>query len=139
MEAKELEVKLMQSLRAMSGLEKHRPYLGMSGISKCSRRLYQEFTQGRLPPRDRDYYYCWSGYLFERAILDLLGAKRQEVEVIASWDSRFQGHIDYVLSEQAGVLLEIKSITFEKFLRLQESGRPDEANVAQVQMYMRHG
>lgn len=137
MEARTLEQQLLQALRTKSGLEKKRTYLGMSGIAKCPHRLYQEFIQGRLKPRDRDHWYCWSGYLFEDAVLDLLGAKKEEVEVVAAFDARFRGHVDHTLPEQ--VLLEIKSVNFEKFCRIRETRQPDEDHIAQAQMYMRHG
>jgi len=70
-----LKQQLSDALRQKSGLEQHRPYLGMSGISQCPRKLYREFLGGRKLPTDQQHWYCWTGYLHEAAIMNLLGVK----------------------------------------------------------------
>lgn len=133
-----LKNQLCQSLRENSGLEGHRPYLGMSGISQCPRKLYFEFINGRQPPTDQQHWYCWTGYLHEAAILYLLGIQVQQgqYEIVASYDERFRGHADHVLDDQ---VIEIKSVTWDKFNRIRDSNRPQPEHNQQVQMYLRHG
>lgn len=141
MNSKSLKSVLIDSLKQNSGLEAHRPYLGMSAIGQCPRKLYFEFLQGRPPVTDRDHWYCWTGYLHESALIHLLDStglnslKQEKKEIIAGFDDRFRGHIDYVLDSD---LVEIKSVNYDKFQRMIENGasRP---NIEQIQMYLRHG
>lgn len=138
MNAKQLKMALCQNLRHESGLEKHRPYLGMSGIGNCSRQQYRRYVDGQPNPGDQQHWYCWTGYLHENALVELLPFDQPVAkpgEIIAGYDERFRGHVDYVLGSD---LIEIKSVGWDKFQRVQQSG-PTEANVAQVQMYLRHG
>lgn len=128
---------LVKSLRENSGLEQHRPYLGMSGISQCPRKLYLEFVSGRRPPTDQQHWYCWTGYLHEAAILHLLGVKPgAQVEVVAAFDARFRGHVDWSVGSD---VIEIKSVTWNKFNTIKINNRPQSEHNQQVQMYLRHG
>ena len=68
-----LKANLCYALREQSGLEQHRPYLGMSGIAGCPRKLYMEFMGGRKPPTDQQHWYCWTGYMHEAAVVRLAG------------------------------------------------------------------
>jgi hypothetical protein len=136
-----LKTFLMDALRRQSGLEARRPYLGMSSISQCPRKLYFDFVEGREPATDRNHWTCWSGYLYESALLGLLGsqfpgqAQSCQFEIVAGFDSRFRGHVDWVLD---GDLVEIKSTNWANFGRIIESG-PNQRTIDQVQCYMRHG
>ena len=67
-----LKANLCYALREQSGLEQHRPYLGMSGIAQCPRKLYYEFLGGRKPPTDQQHWYCWTGYMHEAAVVRLI-------------------------------------------------------------------
>jgi hypothetical protein len=151
---------LCRALREKSGLDEYRPYLGMSGIGQCPRKLYFDFADGRQPPTDQQHWYCWTGYLHEAAVLGLLGealtpalshtpsgapkggGEREEekmlrqVEVVASFDERFRGHVDWVMGEQ---VIEIKSVGWDKFVKIQGNGRPQYEHRCQVQCYLRHG
>lgn len=134
-----LKNQLCDALREKSGLEHHRPYLGMSGIGQCPRKLYFEFVNGRRPPTDQQHWYCWTGYVHEAAIVDLLAGEKklaEQIEVIAAFDSRFRGHVDYVID---GQLIEIKSTAWNKFTGIKLDNRPQREHLEQVQMYMRHG
>lgn len=142
-----LKDKLCQGLREKSGLEKQRNYLGMSGIGQCPRKLYSDFVEGRTGASDQQHWYCWTGYLHEAAVIKLLAEEQggggagekellRQVEVVAGYDERFRGHVDYVLSER---VIEVKSVGWEKFLKIREDGWPQYEHRCQVQMYLRHG
>lgn len=137
MDGKELKAHLSRAMINNSGLEQHRPYLGMSQISNCPRRSYYEVVAGREHLNNQMHWYCWTGYLHEAALLKLLesnGAFRG-IEVVVAFDARFRGHVDDVLDNE---VIEIKSVGWDKFLRIRRDG-PVEANVDQIQMYLRHG
>lgn len=127
---------LAENLRQKSGLESHRQYLGMSGISNCPRKLYQEFVNGRRPATDQQHWYCWTGYLHEAAIMNLLGVQQNSIEIVAAFDNRFRGHVDHANDKQ---IYECKSVTWEKFNRIRNNNRPEIEHNNQVQMYLRHG
>lgn len=137
-----LKGELSQALRAKSGLEGRRAYLGMSGIGNCSRKLYFEFVQGKAEASDQAHWYCWTGYLHEAAVLGLIvpeqnkGELRRQVEVVAGFDNRFRGHVDFAFEQQ---VIEIKSVGWDKFKKIREAGRPQYEHRCQVQMYLRHG
>jgi hypothetical protein len=138
MNAITLKQSLVEALRDKSGLEQHRPYLGMSSIYYCPRKLYFDFVEGRQSFTDRDHYYCWLGYMYEDRLKQLLGEQVQyrPIEIVAEWDARFRGHADYQFDS---ALVEIKSTNWDKYQKIVADRRPDPAHVAQVQMYLRHG
>lgn len=145
-----LKDQLCQGLREKSGLEGQRNYLGMSGIGQCPRRLYLDFVEGRVSASDQQHWYCWTGYVHEAAVIRLLaedlteappqGSKPtdllRQVEVVAGYDQRFRGHVDYVLSER---VIEVKSVGWDKFVRIRDDDQPQYEHRCQVQMYLRHG
>lgn len=140
MQASTLKSILVSSLEKHSGLEQRRPYLGMSGISQCQRKLYFDFVDGRDIPSEQQHWYCWTGYLHEGAVIGLLadlGVEQRQIEVVAGFDSRFRGHIDYLFNPQE--IIEIKSVTWDKFCKVQTENRAEYGHEAQVQMYLRHG
>lgn len=136
MNAHSLKDMLVTGLRKQSGLEGHRHYVGMSGIGGCSRKLYQEYLDGRKPPRDQDHWFCWTGYMHEAAVVKLLGITQQPREIVAGFDQRFRGHTDFELGD---TVVDIKSVNWEKFQWLMAKEEYPHNNIAQVQMYMRHG
>ncbi len=133
---------LLHHLRANSGLEQHRAYLGMSAISECPLELYRRFLGGQTL-NDRAHAFCYLGYLFERDCKARLLAIGQYVagserELVAPWDARFQGHTDGETA--AGDLLEIKSVSENRLLRIrQDEGRLPNEHFYQVQTYLRYG
>ncbi len=138
MDSRQLKQLYIDNLKAKSGLEQHRPYLGMSGISQCPKLLYNQFTNGRGYQSIRDHWNCRIGYLWQREALDLLGAVNpKESEVIAGFDARFRGHTDWETSE--GDLVEVKSVGYEKFLDVFTKRRAFRGHYDQVQMYLEHG
>lgn len=145
-------------LRATSGLEGARNYLGMSAIGYCGRQAAREFLRGRGHQTDRDHQNCKRGYLIEGefkvmlaaagvmnradnlpALADtngqlLLGSER---ELVADFDPRFRGHTDGETVE--GELVEIKSMHTEKYASARAQERIHYTHYAQVQCYMRYG
>lgn len=141
MNAPELKKILCDRLRQQAGLDEHRPYLGMSSIAECSQKQYDRFVSGRSELIDQMYWYCWTGYMHEARIISLLPAHSMDIEsaqteVVAGFDARFRGHVDYLLGDD---LVEIKSVSWEKFNKIINKGWPAFNHMAQVQMYMRHG
>jgi len=138
MDAKGLKENLCRALVEQSGLEKRRPYLGMSGIGRCQRELYWQFVDGKADMGDQAHWNCWLGYLFERGMVGLFGAGMAPAfgEIVAGFDDRFRGHVDG--ETVYGDLVEIKSATWMGFRLIKKRG-PKEWHRAQVQMYLRHG
>lgn len=141
MNASTLQAQLIQWTIKHSGLEQHRPYLGMSSIHRCARELFNEFNNGRGHQTQEQHLACYTGYLFESDIKARLGAMGlyvagSERELVAPWDKRYRGHTD---GELDGRLLEIKSVTSYKLGQIQTAGRLPGSHYEQVQTYMRHG
>ena len=121
----------------------YRNYLGMSGIGNCPRQQYFRYLDPE-PADDRMLWYAWAGYTYEAAILDLMVGAGIEFhpdtgqhELIAKYDPRLRGHIDHLLKDRT--LIEIKSVYWDKYLRIREQGRPEHSHFDQVQMYLNHG
>ena len=117
-----------------------RDYLGMSAISQCPRRLYNNMVNGRQYPSIRTARLFHEGLLHEHDVIMRLLKKGVAVtnlgrELIAPFDGRFRGHID---GELDGDLLEIKSVNDERFAMVMDDGPFDE-HCDQVQLYMRYG
>lgn len=155
MNARDLKTQLSQALLENSGLEQKRPYLGMSQIGRCPRQLYRMMMEGRsaVEMSDQRHWYCWTGCLHEAAIADLVvrahyslyllggGLDRRQVEIVAEFDERYRGHVDYEWIDNDGAiyLLEIKSVSWRKFGHIIQARRPGWLHYCQVQAYMRHG
>src|SRR5260221_3488069 len=135
-----LKEQLVQWTVGNAGMES-RTYLGMSSISECPQLLARRLTNGRNWT-DEDALRCYAGYLWEdsvKARLETLGLYRRGSarELVAEFDSRYQGHTEGELRDRS--LLEIKSVSLEKYLRLIRGDRPLHSHYEQVQAYMRHG
>ncbi len=138
MDSRQLKQLYIENLKAKSGLEQHRPYLGMSGISQCPRLLYNQFTNGRGYQPIQDHWHCREGYKEQAEALEMLGAINPKgVEVIAEWDARYKGHTDWETPD--GDLVEIKSVYWDKFMDIVERRRAERQHYEQVQAYLRHG
>jgi len=143
-DARQLKDVLTQQVMSTSGLEQRRDYLGMSQIGRCPRELYRLMLEGKgTGTEERDHWFCWLGYLYESAIVELLGGEPmwQGIEVVAEFDERFRGHVDYQL-DRGGVLwdlVEIKSTSYARLQSIIRAQSPVPFHVAQVQAYMRHG
>lgn len=158
MQTAQINQLVAKAIRQTSGLEAQRAYLGMSQIARCSRQLYFEFVAGQTHLSDRAHQNCKRGYLIEGefktmfAAMGILhvpqafpvldndtGAQRygSEREIIAPFDSRFRGHTDGETCD--GELLEIKSMSQEKFELARQLNRIDVAHYYQVQAYLRYG
>lgn len=141
LELNHLSDKVQAYIQKNSNYDTQRNYLGMSGIGKCQRRLYDDFMRPSQPS-DEAYRSCYLGYLWEdeaKNILEGAGIYKpdSERELIAPFDKRFIGHTDGETSE--GNLLEIKSITAYAMERTKREGRVKPEHFAQVQTYMRYG
>ena len=138
MDARLLKQRYLDNLRLRSGLDSHRPYLGMSQISNCPRQLYDRFLNGSGRLSDRAHWFCRIGYLWQREVLDMLDmpATYQETEIVAGFDARYRGHVDWELDQS---LIEVKSVSWEIFLRVAETKYPIRSHNEQVQSYLRHG
>ena len=139
MDSRSLKQTYIDNLKAKSGLEQHRPYLGMSGISQCPRLLYTQFTNGRGYQPIRDHWHCREGYKEQAEALEMLGGgtNLKGVEVIAEWDARYKGHTDWETPD--GDLVEIKSVYWDKFMEIGERRRAERPHYEQVQAYLKHG
>lgn len=136
MRAAELQEMLTDRFRANSLHRLDRRYLGMSGVGLCVRDWYWSAVDPR--PADILTWFAWTGYMHEAAILKFLGGgKFHEMELVAPWDERFQGHIDHQLDD--GTLVEIKSVSWKRFVKMQERKKPRWKDRAQAQTYMRYG
>lgn len=124
--------------------ESYRNYLGMSSIGGCARAAYWSV----LDPEESDalFWYSWSGYMHEDAGIELLrGAgftietPDQGYEIVADFDERYRGHPDGFLSHEGRrILLEMKSVTYDKYCQRLDERRPTSAHFDQVQAYMSH-
>lgn len=141
MKQTEIDKKVQAYIQAHSGYDVKRDYLGMSGIGRCSRELYDKFFNP-TQPTDEIYRGCYLGYLWEDEMKDVLeGAgiykQNSERELIAPFDARFVGHTDGETKD--GNLVEIKSVTSRALERVKQEGRIKREHFAQVQTYMRFG
>lgn len=118
-----------------------RSYLGISMIDRCPLMLGRWLVDGRDRPGMAGRRLFHEGYLHERDVIarfeagGVLVANRQRL-VTSPDDARFCGHID---GEIDGELLEIKSVTTEKFEQISRSMQALEKHLGQVRLYMRFG
>lgn len=138
--ARDLKQALLKRMVERSGLEAHRHYLGMSAIHDCPRQLYNEFLMGRHLPKPGHHWRCWLGLLHEAGIGTLMDGliERYPVALVADFDSRYQGHVDFQTVD-GECLVEIKTVTWEAFCGLRYNSRIPERHVSQVQAYLQHG
>jgi hypothetical protein len=139
--ASELGAQVQAYINRNSNYDTKRDYLGMSGIGRCPRQLYDNYFNPK-PPSDEHLRGCYLGYLWEDETKDILeGAKiyrpDSERELVAPFDSRFVGHTDGETT--AGELLEIKSVNARGLDRVKAEGRIKRDHFYQVQTYMRYG
>ncbi len=124
------------------GHEPHRHYLQMSQIDRCPRALYRLMVSGGDQPDRATLIKFQAGFVWEREILRRLRAlelldEQHGLSVHASFDDRFQGHVDAVLTDRT--LVEIKSTVAEDLQRLIAQNTVKRPHMMQVQMYMEHG
>lgn len=122
-------------------LDLQRKYLGFSKTGMCPRRVYQEMTQG-IQPDEIMFNMCYIGYQFEameKEILEGIGFLKPGggVEIVSDFSPMFIGHSDGETAN--GDLLEIKSVTVDKFETIKSEHRVLPDHFRQVQMYMHYG
>ena len=135
MNASELHATLMERYRANSLYETDRHYLGMSGAGECPRKWYWR-TVAPIAS-DAATWFAWAGYTWEARVLELLGVEQQSREIVASFDGHYRGHTDHEMPD--GTLVEIKSVSWERYTKLVANQEPTLRNVMQCIAYMRHG
>lgn len=141
MQADLLEANIMQYIRTHSGFETRRDYLGMSHLSDCPRKLYNDFVNGQIAD-DRIHMGAFAGYSIEAIEWKLLleaGIIKGDLnrEIVADFDPLLRGHIDSETID--GDLLEIKSVNTRKFQMVLTDGHPIKEHIEQVQTYMHFG
>lgn len=125
-----------------SGLETYRAYLGMSSIGDCPSKIYDRYFNG-TDLSVKNHWNCYRGYLLEKDLKKILLRTgilmpESDKEIIANFDKRFRGHIDG--EDRIGNLIEIKSMSHDKFLRLVDtSGKVPMRHYMQIQAYLCHG
>jgi len=129
---------------ANSGHEADRDYLGMSQISRCPAELYGGLVTGREAPGAGLSALFREGYLHQADLercLKSLGILAPGRELVADWDPRFRGHTDGELVDADGAveLLELKSLTGDRFAWVRDENRCFEEHFDQVQMYLLYG
>jgi hypothetical protein len=139
--------KIEEHIRAHSGLEMKRDYLGISQVGKCPRQVVREYLHGKTEPSLQAHEMCYAGYLFEQdvmrrlyeigvAYVPALEGQGQK-EVVAPFDERLRGHIDGETVD--GDLLEIKSVSRAKFEKVKSTHMAFTEHFSQVQLYMKYG
>ncbi len=140
MNTTQIQRSIMQQIEIHSGLDQHRDYFGISKIGDCPHHAVMEYLHG-VACTEEAHRMCFAGYEHEMSIMELLVLAGivtvQGLEVVAPFDSRFRGHIDALTCDDD--LLEIKSVSTQKFQQVMESGKPLKKHVMQVQLYMRYG
>ena len=141
MNAQKMEEKLRSHLRFVSKLDKRRDYVGISNIGKCPRQAYKDLVHG-FTDTDFAHQMSYAGYLYEQdAIARMMATgflrNTRPQEVVCPKNPIIRGHIDG--ESTLGDLIEIKTVTKQKFKILQFHGRPLHEHVDQVQLYMRYG
>lgn len=139
-----IQKKIIAYITANSGLDQGRTYLGISKIADCQRRAFREYFNGpTLTPES--HVNCFMGYEHERLIMQILissGIAKsfpddRHKEIVSTIDPRFRGHIDGIATDES--LLEIKSVSTKKFIKIMQTGRALYPHFSQVQLYMRYG
>lgn len=136
MKANDIQV-ILNDLSAAAARHERRHYLGMSGIGRCPREQYWKVVSPEAPDA-RLLWYGMVGYALEYEVVKRLGGVVQARQtLVAEFDGRYMGHTDHEMPD--GTLVEIKTVTWEKYQRLQRQMVAVPYNVAQCQAYMRHG
>src|ERR1044072_24419 len=93
-----IQSKVEAYIRANSGYDVKRDYLGMSGIGRCPRKLYDDYFKPSNPTPET-FRNCYLGYLWEDEVKNILEGSGvyvpdSERELIAPFDRRFVGRTD---------------------------------------------
>jgi hypothetical protein len=140
MNSTKLHNAITQQIAIRSGLDQHRNYLGISKIGDCPRHAVLEYLHGVRLTEDA-HRMCFAGYEQEASVIELLAqiklAYASGQEVIAPFDSRFRGHIHALTVD--GDLVEIKSVSVDKYQKVLIDRQVLRKHYMQVQLYMRYG
>lgn len=109
----ELQAQLINFIVAHSGHDRHRPYIGLSGIGDCELVIYNHYLHG-TPATVSEQLKTALGYDLERVLVEKLKKLKlySPGEEIVLYDGLVQGHTDGRVN---GDLLEIKTIEREQW------------------------
>jgi hypothetical protein len=115
MNSKELQKRLVDWTAKNSGHDFRRPYIGLSGIGDCERKIYDRVRNGNHISVE-EHLRTRLSYELEEALqgrLRLLGIYAPG-ETITLFDGLVQGHTDGLLDGRE--ILEIKTVPLREFL-----------------------
>lgn len=144
MDTKKLHDQLTEAIIENSGLEQNRDYVGFSKIGDCPRKIYTEYMQKQnVSITESDHFYCYAGYHQEADVANLLikigvlDPTSRGKEIVSDISPIFKGHIDGLAMD--GALIEIKSVSNQKYDSIKEKGKSLFRHFVQVQLYLRYG
>ena len=138
---KEIKQILQEKVAATCRYEAKRNYLSMSKIAECSRKIALEFVNGTKPDYNTKAR-CWLGYNFEDIVAQWLIEEKillpeSRGKEISVFGGKFKGHIDGHSNQMK--LIEIKSVSTDKFERILRDIKVPTKNFFQTQTYMYNG
>lgn len=112
---RDLQDKITNWTVANSGYERHRPYIGLSGIGDCEQVIYDRFRNGEKIAV-AEHFKTRISYELEGRLVERLRAMKIYTpgEEIVLFDGLVQGHTDGIIG--GSDLLEIKTVPIERFL-----------------------
>lgn len=141
MQLRTITEKLEKYITDNSKLDQQRPYIGMSSIADCNRKIVLAYYNG-ITIDKKAHLNSYRGYSMERIAKEILtGAgimkPGSERELYAVYNELLRGHTDG--EAVTGELIEIKSKSKEKFDAILASGKLSYRDFCQVQTYMHFG
>lgn len=131
---------IQKYIQQHSGLEQKRPYIGMSAIGDCSRRIILTYRNG-ITTDFKAHLNAFRGYRMEAIAKDILigsGIMKPSSEAaLQIFSMMVQGHTDGETVD--GQLIEIKSKRKDKFDEILYTGKLPIRDYHQVQCYMQYG
>ncbi len=136
-----LSEKIYRTIIKNSKLDLIHKYIGMSQLHGCAQEIYKSYFFP-MNPSYNDYRNSYRGYFFEREMKKILiesGVMEQdsERELFAPNSERISGHTDGETHD--GILIEIKSVSQEKFERIRNDGKLPYKIFHQCNTYMGYG
>ncbi len=128
-------------IRDNSKLDQHRPYIGMSNAGNCPLAIYRAYTNG-ITLNDKAFRNSFRGYKMEETAKQILIGSgimkpNSERHLQAVNQPLIQGNTDGETVH--GDLLEIKSMSLDKFNAVVADNKLPNREYRQVQAYMHYG
>jgi len=156
MKAKELNTYVQAWLRNETRQRQQRGYplvsgvLGMSQIGGCELAAYRSMSK-TVDEGDAILYYGLAGRMVEDTMMTLihgaLGYRQADSvlvtstpPIVAEFDQRFMGHADGILLDAEGrrIVVDVKSVGYDKLLKIRRDGIYKMGYAEQLWMYQRH-